>query len=1153
MSPSGPFIVRPVATALLMVALFLAGAVAYFQLPVSALPEVDYPTIQVLTFYPGASPSVVATAVTAPLERQFGQVAGLSQMTSTSAGGVSAIVMEFQLSLSIDVAEQEVQAAINAAQSYLPANLPTPPIYSKSNPADAPVLTLALTSNELPLSQVEDLADTRLAPKISQITGVGLVSISGGQKPAVRIQANPTALASYGINLEDLRNALVGNSLNSAKGNFDGPAQDYTINANDQLLTSASYKQVVVAFRQGAPIMLGDVARVVDGVENEKLAAWQNTTPAVILNIQRQPGANTISVVDSIQKLLPQLESTLPQAIHVQVVTDRTTSIRASVRDVEFELVLAIGLVVLVIFLFLRSFAATIIPSIAVPLSLIGTFGVMYLAGFSLNNLAMMALTISTGFVVDDAIVMIENISRYIEEGEKPLQAALKGAEQIGFTILSLTVSLIAVLIPLLFMGDIAGRLFRQFAVTLAVTIVISALISLTLTPMMASRLLHYTPEEKQGRFYHESGRILQKIIDFYGRTLKVVLRYQTITLFVALGTLVLTAILYITIPKGFFPTQDTGIIQGISQAAGSTSFTQMTQLQQDLGKVLLADPAVESISSFIGADGTNTTLNSGRIQINLKPLGDRGLSATEVIRRLNPKLDQVAGIKLYMQPVQDLTVDDRVSRTQYQYTLEDPNQDELNSVVHDLLPKLQALPELADVVTDQELDGIATTVSIDRATASRFGITPTTIDNTLYDAFGQRQINTMYTQVNQYHVILEADPRFQQNPGNLHDLYIQGSTSGTVAAVASATAGSSSGAGAGGGAAASNSLLNSASSTSGTSLSNTPGVLNLASNTTTSSGANSTSALSSASIGGGSASVLSGSAGSVSSQPASASNSRTAAAGGGSSSAASATGGSTPVPLSAFLHMQTQNESLSIGHQGQFPVVTLSFNLGAGYSLGQALDSINKVIAKQKMPASVIADYQGTASAYQSSQSNEGILILAALVTVYIVLGVLYESFIHPVTILSTLPSAGVGALLALRLFGLDLDIVGIIGIILLIGIVQKNGIMMVDFALELERKEHKETTEAIYQAALLRLRPILMTTLAALLSGVPLAFGTGIGSELRKPLGVAMVGGLLFSQVLTLYTTPVIYIFFDKLAARFSRRRREEARDAQPQGGVA
>jgi multidrug efflux pump len=1154
MSPSGPFIVRPVATALLMVALFLAGAVAYFQLPVSALPEVDYPTIQVLTFYPGASPSVVATAVTAPLERQFGQVAGLSQMTSTSAGGVSAIVMEFQLSMSIDVAEQEVQAAINAAQSYLPANLPTPPIYSKSNPADAPVLTLALTSNELPLSQVEDLADTRLAPKISQITGVGLVSISGGQKPAVRIQANPTALAAYGINLEDLRNALAGNSLNSAKGNFDGPAQDFTINANDQLLTSAAYKSVVVAFRQGAPVMLSDVARVVDGVENNKLAAWQNTTPAVILNIQRQPGANTISVVDSIQKLLPQLESTLPAAVHVQIVTDRTTSIRASVRDVEFELLLAIALVVMVIFLFLRSLAATIIPSIAVPLSLIGTFGVMYLAGFSLNNLAMMALTISTGFVVDDAIVMIENISRYIEEGEKPLQAALKGAEQIGFTILSLTVTLIAVLIPLLFMGDIAGRLFRQFAVTLAVTIVISALISLTLTPMMASRLLHFTPEEKQGRFYHESGRILQKVIDFYGRTLKVVLRYQTLTLFIALGTLVLTAILYITVPKGFFPTQDTGIIQGISQAAGSTSFPQMTQLQQNLGKVLLADPAVESISSFIGADGTNTTLNSGRIQINLKPIGDRGLSASDVIRRLNTSLDQVAGIKLYMQPVQDLTVDDRVSRTEYQYTLEDPNQDELNSVVHDLLPKLQALPQLADVVTDQQLDGVASALTIDRATASRFGITPSTIDNTLYDAFGQRQINTMYTQVNQYHVILETDPRFQRDPGNLHDLYIQGSTTGTVAAVASSTAGSSSGAGSG--ATTATSMLTPATSTSGSSLSSTPSVLNLASNaTTTSSGANSTSALSSASTSAGSASVLSGSSGSASSG--SASSSRTSTASGGTSSSGSSsstgTGGSTPVPLSAFMHMQTQSESLSIGHQGQFPVVTLSFNLGPGYSLGQALDAINKVIAKEKMPASVIADYQGTAAAYQSSQSNEGLLILAALITVYIVLGVLYESFIHPVTILSTLPSAGVGALLALRLFGLDLDIVGIIGIILLIGIVQKNGIMMVDFALELERKEGKETTEAIYQAALLRLRPILMTTLAALLSGVPLAFGTGIGSELRKPLGVAMVGGLLFSQVLTLYTTPVIYIFFDKLAARFSRRRREEDQDAHPQGDPA
>jgi multidrug efflux pump len=1159
MSPSRPFIIRPVATALLMVALFLAGAVAYFQLPVSALPEVDYPTIQVLTFYPGASPSVVATSVTAPLERQFGQLAGLSQMTSTSAGGVSAIVMEFQLSLSIDVAEQEVQAAINAAQSYLPANLPTPPIYSKSNPADAPVLTLALTSSEMPLSQVEDLADTRLAPKISQISGVGLVSISGGQKPAVRIQANPTALAAYGINLEDLRNALIGNSLNSAKGNFDGPAQDYTINANDQLLTSNAYKSVVVAYRQGAPVMLRDVAHVVDGVENEKLAAWQNTTPAVILNIQRQPGANTISVVDSIQKVLPQLESTLPRAIHVQVVTDRTTSIRASVRDVEFELLLAIALVVMVIFLFLRSLAATVIPSIAVPLSLIGTFGVMYLAGFSLNNLAMMALTISTGFVVDDAIVMIENISRYIEQGEKPLQAALKGAEQIGFTILSLTVSLIAVLIPLLFMGDIAGRLFRQFAVTLAATIVISALISLTLTPMMSARLLHFIPEEKQSRFSRAAGRVLQKIIDFYGRTLKFVLGYQRITLLIAVATLVMTAVLYITIPKGFFPTQDTGIIQGISQAAGSTSFAQMTQLQQRLGEVVLADPAVESISSFIGADGTNTTLNSGRIQINLKPVQQRGISATGVIRRLGPKLAQVPGIRLYMQPVQDLTVDDRVSRTQYQYTLEDPNVGELDSIVRDLLPKLQARPELADVVTDQQLDGLATSLTIDRATASRFGITPATIDNTLYDAFGQRQINTLYTQVNQYHVILEADPKFQRNPGNLHDLYIQSSQTGTVATVASSTGGSSSGAGAASAASTTNPLLTPSSSSSGSTLSATPSVLNLASSSTSSSGVNSTSALSSASASVGRSTVLSGAAsGSAASQTASSSgsNSRSTATttgNSGSSAGSSTTSSPTPVPLNAFTHLQTRSEALSIGHQGQFPVVTVSFNLGVGYSLGQALEAINAIIAKEKLPASVIAGYQGTAAAYESSQSNEGLLILAALVTVYIVLGVLYESFIHPLTILSTLPSAGVGALLALRLFGLDLDIVGIIGIILLIGIVQKNGIMMVDFALELERNERKEATEAIYQAALLRFRPILMTTLAALLSGIPLAFGTGIGSELRKPLGVAMVGGLLFSQVLTLYTTPVIYIFFDRLASRLSRRPRNQGQNVQPQGGTA
>jgi multidrug efflux pump len=1158
MSPSKPFILRPVATALLMTAMFLAGGVAYFQLPVSALPEVDYPTIQVLTFYPGASPVVVASAVTAPLERQFGEVAGLNQMTSTSAGGISVIVMEFQLSLNIDVAEQEVQAAINAGQSYLPANLPTPPIYSKSNPADAPVLTLALTSNEIPLSQVEDLADTRLSPKISQISGVGLVSISGGQKPAVRIQANPTALSSYGINLEDLRTALTGNSLNSAKGSFDGPSQDYTINANDQLISSGDYKQVVVAYRNGAPVMLTDVARVVDGVENSKLAAWNNYTPAVILNIQRQPGANTIAVVDSIEKLLPQLESTLPKAVHVQVVTDRTIAIRASVADVEFELLLTIGLVVMVIFLFLRSLSATIIPSVAVPLSLVGTFGVMYLAGYSLNNLTMMALTISTGFVVDDAIVMIENITRYIEEGEQPMEAALKGAEQIGFTILSLTVSLIAVLIPLLFMGDIAGRLFRQFAVTLAVTIVLSAFVSLTLTPMMSARLLRYTPPEKQGWFYGVTERAFESIIAFYGRTLQFVLRFQTITLLIALATLVLTGVLYVTIPKGFFPTQDTGIIQGISQASASTSFEAMTRMQQELAKVLLSDPAVESISSFIGADGTNTTLNSGRIQINLKPLDQRHISATSVINRLGPKLDKVEGIKLYMQPVQDLTVDDSVSRTEYQYTLEDPNQSELNSVVHDLMAKLSKLPELSDVVSDQQLGGLATSLTIDRATASRFGITPATIDNTLYDAFGQRQINTMYTQLNQYHVILETDPKFQLNPRKLNDIYIQSSlTSGSSSAATSNTAGSSSGAGSGNAPSPGNALLTPSSTVGVSTAASTTSPL-VSSNRSTVSGQssiNSTSALAPASTSTTSANVLSTTSTSstissstntsLSGTTRAASAGTTGTTGGGGSAGGNATTAlQTPVPLSAFTQMQTESEALSIAHEGQFPAVTISFNLGGNYSLGQALDAMKKVITDEHLPASVIANFQGTAAAFEGSLSNEGILILAALVTVYIVLGVLYESFIHPITILSTLPSAGVGALLALELFHLDLDIVSIIGIILLIGIVKKNGIMMVDFALEAERKGGKNATDAIYEASLLRFRPIMMTTMAALLSGIPLAFGSGIGSELRKPLGVAMVGGLLFSQVLTLYTTPVIYIFFDNLGARFSRRRVKEPR---------
>jgi len=872
----------------------------------------------------------------------------------------------------------------------------------------------------------------------------------------------------------------------------------------------------------------------------------------VILNIQRQPGANTIQVVNSIEKLLPTLETTLPAAVHIQVVTDRTIAIRASVKDVEFELLLTIGLVVMVIFLFLRSLSATIIPSIAVPLSLVGTFGVMYLAGYSLNNLTMMALTISTGFVVDDAIVMIENISRYIEEGEKPMDAALKGAEQIGFTILSLTVSLIAVLIPLLFMGDIAGRLFRQFAVTLAVTIVLSAFVSLTLTPMMSARLLRYTPPERQGRFYHVTENAFEKVIAFYGRTLRFVLRYQTLTLLIALCTLVLTGILYTTIPKGFFPTQDTGIIQGISQASAATSFESMTQMQQELAKTILADPAVESISSFIGSDGTNTTLNSGRIQINLKPLGDRGINALGVIGRLGPKLAQVAGIKLYMQPVQDLTVDDQVSRTEYQYTLEDPNQDELNSVVHSLTAKLGKLPELADVVTDQQLGGMATSLTIDRATASRFGITPAAIDNTLYDAFGQRQINTLYTELNQYHVILETDPRFQLSPAMLHDIYIQSAPSGSTSTVSSNTGGSSSGAGAGAAPSTGNALLT-ASSSPAVSSGNTSAISGAsASNTSTpaTSTVTSTSALSSASTASTLPTVLTSASTSASGTYRSATTGTAASGGGGSIAGATQ---QTPVPLSAFTQVRTQNEPLSISHEGQFPAVTISFNLAGNYSLGQAIESIDKVIAQEKLPAGVIASYQGTASAFEGSLSNEGMLILAALVTVYIVLGVLYESFVHPITILSTLPSAGVGALLALRLFGLDLDIVAIIGIILLIGIVKKNGIMMVDFALEAERKEGKNATDAIYQASLLRFRPIMMTTMAALLSGLPLAFGSGIGSELRKPLGVAMVGGLLFSQVLTLYTTPVIYIFFDNLGARFSRRdehaEKEGARQSQPE----
>jgi multidrug efflux pump len=1031
---------------------------------------------------------VMATSVTAPLERQFGQVPGLQQMTSTSSDGASVITLQFNLSLDIDVAEQEVQQSINAAGTYLPADLPNPPIYSKTNPADTPILTLALTSKDLALSKVEDLADTRLAPKISQLPGVGLVSISGGQKPAVRIRANPTSLASYGFNLEDLRTAITAANVNQAKGNFDGPHQSFQIGSNDQLLSSADYKPLIIAYRNGAPVKLTDVAYVEDDTENARQAAWMNATPAVIVNIQRQPGANIISVVDRIKTLLPQLTTTLPASIQVSILTDRTNTIRASVADVEFELMLTIALVVMVIFLFLRNLYATIIPSIAVPLSLVGTFGVMYLLGYSLNNLTLMALTISTGFVVDDAIVMIENISRFIEEGMKPLEAALKGSAQIGFTIVSLTISLIAVLIPLLFMGDIVGRLFREFAITLSVTILVSAIVSLTLTPMMCAKLLKHTPQNQQGWFYRVSERGFERVIEFYGKTLKWVLRFQTITLLVAVATLALTIVLFMVIPKGFFPVQDTGVIQGVSESAQTVSFGEMSNRQQELVKVIAKDPAVESLSSFIGVDGTNLTLNSGRIQINLKPLAQRKIAAIAVIDRLAKQLPSVAGIRLYMQPVQDLTIEDRVSRTQYQYTLEDPSAAELNTWAPRLLEQLRKLPELSEVASDQQDQGLQAKLVVDRATASRFGITPSSIDQTLYDAYGQRQVSTIFTQLNQYHVVMELQPDFQQDPLNLRSLFIRSAIgSANSGLVTGSTAGATTTASSGGGGSAS--------------------------------GAASSGATSSSSGG--------------SSSPAS---SQVFGAAASSSSVFSTTGNQ--IPLSAFTHVEMNSVPITISHQGQFPVVTLSFNLAPNVSLGDAIKAVNQTKDKAGLPPSIQTQFQGTAAAFENSLSNEWVLILAALVTVYIVLGVLYESFIHPITILSTLPSAGVGALLALFLCRTDFSVIALIGIVLLIGIVKKNAIMMIDFALEAERKEGKEPVDAIYQACLLRFRPIMMTTMAALLGGVPLALGSGVGSELRRPLGITIVGGLIFSQLLTLYTTPVIYLFFDRLARRFSRR---------------
>ena len=1005
-----------------MVGLLLVGIVAYRQLPVSALPEVDYPTIQVVTFYPGADPEVMASSVTAPLERQFGQVPSLSQMTSTSSFGCSIITLQFNLDQNIDVAEQQVQAAINAGGTYLPRDLPNPPIYSKVNPADAPILTLALTSDTLPLSKVEDLADTALAQKISQLTGVGLVSISGGQKPAVRIQANPTALASNGLSLEDLRTAIGQANVDQAKGVLDGPRQAYTIGANDQLVSSAQYPPVIVAYRNGAPVRLADVATIVDGVENSKQAAWMNETPAVIVNIQRQPGANIISVADRIKRLLPQLQASLPGAVKVSILTDRTQTIRASVKDVQFELMLTVALVVMVIFLFLRNLSATVIPSVAVPLSLVGTFGVMYLLGYSLNNLTLMALTISTGFVVDDAIVMIENIDRFLEQGDSPLEAALKGSGQIGFTIISLTVSLIAVLIPLLFMGDIVGRLFREFAVTLAVTILVSAVVSLTLTPMMSAKLLKRKDVSRQSRIYQASENFYNRVIAFYGRTLKFVLQHQTTTLLVTVGTLVLTLFLYVIVPKGFFPVQDTGVVLGISEAPESISFDALAKRQQALAHVILQDPDVVSLSSFIGVDGVNTTPNSGRIQINLKPRNERNATASDIILRLQPNLAKVEGITLYMQPVQDLTVEDRVSRTQYQYTMEDADAQELATIAPKLVAKLRTLPQMRDVATDQQNNGLRADLVIDRDTASRLGILPQAIDDTLYDAFGQRQVSTIFTQLNQYHVVLEVDPQFRQDPDALKTIYVRSNTAAQV-------------------------------------------------------------------------------------------------------------------PLASFSHFQPTNASLAINHQGQFPVVTLSFNLAPGVSLGEATKAIDQAEREIGLPNSIHTSFQGTAAAFRNSLSSEPWLILAAVITVYIVLGVLYESYIHPITILSTLPSAGVGAILALLLTGYDLGVVALIGIILLIGIVKKNAIMMIDFALEAEREEHKPPEEAIFQASLLRFRPIMMTTMAALLGGLPLALGGGTGSELRRPLGITIVGGLLLSQLLTLYTTPVVYLWFDRLAQRFAR----------------
>jgi multidrug efflux pump len=1024
MNPSAPFIKRPVATSLLMLAIMLLGIMGYKYLPLSALPQVDYPTIQVVTFLPGASPDVMTTSVTAPLERQFGQMPGLKQMSSISSGGASVITLQFDLSLSLDIAEQEVQAAINAGSNMLPSSLPAPPIYNKVNPADAPILTLAIHSKSMRLTELENLAETRIAQKLSQLSGVGLVSINGGQRPAVRVRANIQALAHYGLNIDDLRTTISNANTNAPKGSFDGPSRSYTINANDQIQNPEDYRKIVVAYKNGAAVYLSDVATVADSAENTKLASWVNTTPAIILNVQRQPGANVIAVADSVKAILKNIEAGLPGSVQVDVVTDRTNTIRASVSDVQFELALAVILVVLVIFLFLRNVSATFIPSLSVPLSIVGTFAAMYLLGYSLNNLSLMALTIAAGFVVDDAIVMIENISRYLEQGYSPYEAAMKGSGEIGFTIVSLTVSLIAVLIPLLFMQEVVGRLFREFAVTLAITILISAVVSLTLVPMLCAKLLRHRSDDKpQGRVAAKSEEYYNRLVTAYDHALLWVLDHQRLTLQVAVGTLVFTVFLYAVISKGFFPVQDTGLVQGISQAGPTVSFTEMATRQQALASALLKDPDVDSLSSFIGVDGTNATLNSGRLLINLKPKGERSSSFDDILVRLSAASQTVPGISLFVQPVQDLTIDSTVSRAQYQFVLEDASTAVLNQWVPKLIENMQKQPELANVSTNFTDKGLAAFVTVDRDAAARFGITAATIDNALYDAFGQRIISTIFTQSNQFRVILESGGPEQKSLAAMGDIYLPSSGGGQV-------------------------------------------------------------------------------------------------------------------PLSSIAHVEERLSPLESDHLGQFPAATVSFDIAPGHSLGSAVDAVRRAEKTAQIPASINTSFQGSALAFQSTISNELLLILAAIVTVYIVLGVLYESFIHPVTILSTLPSAGIGALLALMITGNDLNVVSIIGIILLIGIVKKNAIMMIDFALEAERHEGKSPRDAIYQAALLRFRPIMMTTVAAAFGALPLMIGSGTGSELRHPLGLAIVGGLLVSQMLTLFTTPVIYIYFDTLMQRFRRK---------------